>query len=183
MLPKLEPADLVFIASDSLISKLIRWGSANKDNRLAVVSHIAGVVYPSVGTIVEANLGGVEITQLINRYGRGKHRVAIFRAKNIPYETKRLMTQEACRRVGKRYGFVSILQHLVDHKIFGGKVVARKLEIPNSEICSELWGSIYQQFGFDFNKNLTPDAMFDFCINNPDKYLEILPLGRLEVKR
>ncbi len=176
---KLESVDLIFVSSTSLISKLILWGSKNKENKESLVSHVAGIIYPSVGILVEANITGVE-TSPLSKYSTSKHKVAIYRAKNIPKATKLLMSQEASRRVGKRYGFASILQHLIDHKLFGGKVIARKLEIPNSEICSELWGSIYKQFGYDFDKNMTPDGMLDFCINNPDKYQEIMPLERLE---
>lgn len=183
--PILRKGDLVFVVSTGIISRLILWGQKTVGLDTTSVSHVA-IVVDEDGALVEANPAGVELTNLYSRYCTPKHQVAIYRAINISELERELLAWEAKKRVGTRYGYPALLQQLIDRKVFGGRTVLRKLNLPFLEVCSETVAQVYSELGLNFGLGpgeAAPEEMLRFCKIHYAKYAPVLTLGSIEAMK
>lgn len=180
----LMPGDIVFTRGSGVLSRLIRFFSRTIGESRTMVNHVAIVVdggTPVTAKIVEA-LTTVQHNSLW-RYASPGNEVAVFRAKNLTVLQANFIAEEAMTYVGKTYGYLKLVTHLLDWCLMGAYVFRRLTPSDRYPICSWVVAHAYGSQGFDFGVSenaASPDDMWDFCLKNPDKYYEVLPLGRLD---
>jgi hypothetical protein len=170
----LKTGDILFVGGTGLISKIIRWGQGKNSD----ISHVAPIINPQ-GDIVEANPKGVERTNLWKRYYDAEHSMAIYRPFKMTDDQRDIFVAKCLERIGTPYGYVALLQHLIDNKIFGGRRVTRRWDIPGVEICSEEAVKVYGALGWTFGGNDQPQSMYDWCLAHPDIYAPVYKFGEI----
>ncbi|MDZ7721383.1 MAG: YiiX/YebB-like N1pC/P60 family cysteine hydrolase [candidate division KSB1 bacterium] len=180
-----QPGDIFFTRGTGFISKAIRLFSRSFGESRTRVNHVGLVVTAgSVKTcrVVEA-LHVVRRHSLWKRYGPPKpDRVAVYRPLNLSREEIEILVEEANEQVGKTYGYLKLLAHLLDWFLQGAYVFRRLTRNKNYPICSWLvahaCSKIDKHFGVDPGA-AQPDDIWDFVLSNPKKYMPVYPLGPL----
>jgi hypothetical protein len=164
------PGDIVLTRGNSWLAKAIRWGERTSGEDPSVVNHAAIVVEGgdlSSAVIVESDLR-------VRRVPIGKHHstdgVYVFRLPELTYDQRAFLVVEAEKLVGKQYGYLQILAQLVDHKLFAGRIIARRLLKKSPlDICSRLVAELFEKLGIVFGTPAfaaTPDDLFDWFSRN-----------------
>ncbi|MCK5767594.1 MAG: hypothetical protein KAH35_04385 [Candidatus Atribacteria bacterium] len=111
-----------------------------------------------------------------------KDLVAVYRATNLTAEQIKDIVVKAEKQVDKKYGFLMIAAHLLDWLFLGAYFFRRLISCEKYPICSWVVADAFAKAGKDFGIEVgmaTPDDIWDFVVNNPDKYKEIHPLKLL----
>lgn len=192
---ELHQFDVVLTASDSWLGNAIRWATRDSGEKPTLVNHSGMILAggkagtPDDAIITEALGDGVTLRYFTPAYGDGQDAVAVFAPRNLTERQKTLMAAYARDHIGDQYGYGKLLVHaarkwkparwLID-KIFP------KIAIEDQPICSFYVAKIFEAAGLDFgvkSQLATPDDIWDFCFNNPDKYdLVIWPLQKLHLQ-
>jgi hypothetical protein len=177
--------DLGFTRGKRFISKGIRFLTQGWKEDPSVVNHVFSVTAKGNvfnAEIVEA-LRHVTRHKLFEAYGNTDSKVAIFRPLNLTAEQEQIITKELLSDVGQGYPWWHFPLFAVDCLLFNEDVVARKLiDKSDLKVCSTKTACAFAKAGLFFGVkewSATPDDMWDFCVNNPDKYTMILPLTYL----
>jgi len=180
---RLQPGDIVFTAGDSLLSRLIRWGSRRLGESKTQVNHVGIITgYGSLLTaqVTEA-LWHVVTRRLWDGYGNKRTRVAIARPTNIELSTRVSIAREALRYTDRHYGWWKLMLHFGD-KLLGGVYFFRRLaQIKKYPICSFLVAECYGDYGYDFGVEVgeaQPDDIWDYCVAS-ENYKFLRPLERM----
>ena len=182
----IKPGDIFLTRGTSIISRLIRFFSRSIGESRTAVNHVGVVVKEgSLRTcvVVEA-LSKVKQHRLWERYGPpDDDSVAIFRPLNLSEEETNKIVAYAEKQVGRSYGYLKIIAHLLDWFFFGVYFFRRITNDSRYPICSWLVAYAFLQAGKDFNVEpgaAEPDDIWDFVNKNREKYSEIHPLMRLK---
>jgi len=111
-----------------------------------------------------------------------KDLVAVYRATNITEEQIKDIVAEAEKQVDKKYGYRMIVAHFLDWLFLGIYFFRGFVSGDKYPICSWVVADAFAEAGKDFGVEVgmaTPDDIWDFVVNNPDKYKEIYPLKLL----
>lgn len=144
-----------------------------------MVNHVGVVV--EEGTlqtcvVVEA-LSKVKQHKLWERYGPpDDDSVAIFRPTNLTEEEITKIVNYAEKQVGRKYGYLKIVAHLLDWIFFGIYFFRRFTSSGKYPICSWLVAYAFLEAGKNFNVDpgaAEPDDIWDFVTRNKDKYIEV----------
>ena len=193
----LESGDIFLTRGSSFISRAIRSFTRSIGEKRTKVNHVGLVVQRGdvkTAIAVEAQSKVVR-HRLWIRYGPPKKDlVAVYRATNLTVEQIKDIVVEAEKQVGKKYGYRMIIAHFLDWLLgrmlgwllgwqFSNVYLFRRL-IPGNKypICSWVVADAFAEAGKDFGVEVgmaTPDDIWDFVLNNPDKYKEIHPLKLL----
>jgi len=181
----LKPGDVFFTRGTSCLSRAIRVCTRSFGEKRSKVNHV-GVVVEEGGiqtaVVVEA-LSKVRKRRLWKRYGTSnKHQVAIYRAKNLKPEQIEIIVAEANEQVGRPYGYVKIIAHLLDWLLNGVYFFRRLTSDPRYPICSWLVAHSYSKAGKHFGVApgaADPDDIWDFVDKRADIYKPIIDLGSL----
>ena len=170
----LQAGDVVLTRGNSALARAIRWGQTSRGEEPTLVNH-ALLVHtggePRYARIVESD---VRV-----RYGMlGEFHAAdycyVFRPLNISPTQLSSIVNQAFIRIGEEYGYSQLLTQLVDNKLFGGRVLARRLfEKADRAVCSRLVAEAFAHHRYDFGVPsfaADPDQIFDFCTDNVEKY-------------
>jgi len=149
----LKPGDVFFTRGTSCLSHVIRVCTRSFGERQSKVNHV-GVVVEQDGVqtavVVEA-LSKVRKHRLWERYGPPKKdHVAVYRANNLNAEQIEIIIAEANEQVGRPYGYVKIIAHLLDWLLNGAYVFRRLTSDPRYPICSWLVAHSYSKAGKHF---------------------------------
>jgi len=193
----LEPGDIFLTRGCGLLSKAIRYFTRSIGEKRTKVNHVGLVVKKGdfkAAIVVEA-LCKVIRHKLWSQYGPPKKDcVAVYRATNLTVEEVKDIVAEAEKQVGKKYGFPMIAAHFMDWLLgrmigwlFGWQfsdVYLFRRVIPGNKypICSWVVADAFAEADKDFGVEIgmaTPDDIWDFIQDNPDKYKEIHPLKLL----
>ena len=180
----LKPGDIFFTRGTALISRLIRFFTRGLGEKRTRINHVGIVVEggsADLAVVVEA-LRTVRQHRLARRYADGRTQVAVFRAANLTDQEIATIVRAAQSYVGRRYGYVKIVAHGLDWILQGAYVFRRLTRNDNYPICSWLVAHAYAKAGKDFGVEpgaATPDDIWDFAEANPDKYVQVRPLGIL----
>jgi len=99
--------------------------------------------------------------------------VAVYRAINLTQEEVDKIVAEAESQVGKEYGYLKIVAHLMDWSLLGAYMFRRMVPDGKYPICSWLVFGVEPGAG-------TPDDIWDFVAERkPSKYEQIHPLKLL----
>lgn len=185
--PIVRAGDILFVRGSGILSRLIAWGERSKDeSESAYPSHVALIV-DDRGAIVEANSDGVDRTpDLFAKYSDAAHRVALYRPIGLSNIERLVMTNAGRRMVGSRYGYVELFVHLVDQKLFGGNVVARRLlkyAPARFEICSKVVAQAYAAIGRGWfgvpPYAAEPDDIYRWVRAHPVEFAPVFGFGQL----
>jgi hypothetical protein len=193
----LEPGDIFLTRGCGIFSWLIRFFTRSIGEKRTKVNHVGLVVQRGdvkTAIAVEA-LHKVMHHKLWLQYGPPKKDfVAVYRATNLAVEQIKDIVAEAEKQVDKKYGYRMIAAHFMDWLsgrivgwLFGWQfsdVYLFRLLIPGKKypICSWVVADAFAEADKDFGVEVgmaTPDDIWDFVVNNPDKYKEIHPLKLL----
>jgi hypothetical protein len=180
----LVPGDIVLTRSGGIVGWAIRLFTRSIGESRTKASH-TGIIVES-GTvesavIVEA-LSKVKRHPLGQRYGGANHEVAVFRALNLTDADLAGVVAKAETYVGRRYGYLKILAHWLDWVLQGAYVFRRLTNQDRYPICSWVVAYAFAEAGRHFGVEpgaATPDDIWDFVTENPDRYREVVALGRL----
>jgi hypothetical protein len=181
----LEPGDIFLTRGCGLISKAIRFFTQSIGEKRTKVNHVGLVVKKGdfkAAIVIEA-LCKVIRHKLWSQYGPPKKDlVAVYRATNLTAEQIKNIVAEAEKQVGKKCGFLMIAAHLKDWLVLGIYFFRRMIPGNKYPICSWVVADAFAEAGKNFGVEIgmaTPDDIWDFIQDNPDKYKEIHPLKLL----
>ncbi len=163
-LPRLVEGDVIFFRSNGRIARIIRKVTRTKGESETWANHEAVIVASVTKQIIEANPSGVELSSLL-KYCDGKTEIQIFRHIELKDNVRFSIANKALKKKGERYGFLSIPMQYLDHKFLQGAYVFRRINVPNSEFCSEVVDNLYQDHGYYLGSPrgcATPDCHHDY---------------------
>lgn len=175
--------DVLLVAGDSKLSKLIEKFERSPDQPPAIVSH--GAVLSGPDSVIEA------LTKVVERGFREAYigkRVAVFRPVHLGPEKCALVVMKARTYVGRTYGYVKIVAHLGDwlvSKMVGRNVFffRRLARMDNYPICTWVVGFAYDEVHERFGvppEVVQPDDIWNYVTRHPERYECVHPLGVLE---
>lgn len=181
----LEPADLFATRGRGWISKFIRFFTRSIGESRTKVNHVGVVTKGGTlrdAVVVEA-LSRVRRHKLVARYtGRRASDVAVFRAIDLTDDERQEIVQTAKSYVGRKYGYLKILTHVADWVLQGAYVFRHLTRGNRYPICSWLVAHAFKSAGkyFDVEPGAaSPDDIWDFIQDHPDKYETVVSLGPL----
>jgi hypothetical protein len=179
---QLQPADIFLTRGSGLISRAIRFFSRSIGESRTKVNHVGVVVGEGQlqdALVVEA-LSRVKRHTLWEQYGPlKKDLVAVYRPLNLTPDEAVTIVKEANEQVGKKYGYIKIIAHLLDWLLLGVYFFRRFANNGKYPICSWLVAHAYSKAGKYFGCEpdaAEPDDIWDFVNKNTDKYKEIYHL-------
>jgi hypothetical protein len=163
----LHPGDVVLTRSGGIVGWAIptftrHFGESRTEATHCAVVVIGGALYDAA--IVEA-LSTVRRHGLRDRYVGRRHYVSVFRALGLADDQIVRLVAKAESYLGRRYGYLKLLAQWADRLLQGAYVfdVSRaRMRIPS---VAGWWR--------------TPDDIWDFVGDHPDRFLRVLPLTRL----
>ena len=177
----LWPCDIVFCRSRGFISRAIRGVTQTRDEGPTVAAHVDCVVVP--GTLKSAIVIGALRTRsgvsqrTFFEYSPGTG-IAIARPIDLSRLEQDWIVSYLRRNLGKTYGYTKLFFQLLDHSLLGGRVFFRRMGVKSLPICSTLVAQAYASAGLDFGikaKAASPDDLWDFATNEPEKYKWPIP--------
>lgn len=183
MTVQLVPGDVFMTRGQGLFSRLIRFGTRRFGERRTKVNHVGLIVVG--GTIDEAI--AVEALSTVKRHGFARYRgtstdIAVYRPSDLTDEELQTIVAAAEGYVGRKYGYLKIAGHFLDWMLQGAYVFRRLTNNDDYPICSWVVAHAFLKAGKDFGVEAgaaSPDDISDFIDKHPERYEEILPLGRL----
>jgi len=180
---RLFPGDLVLVRGNALVSKAIRFMTRKSGEETTVVNHVG--VISSGGLLKYALLAEARWTykvhSLFDALAYTGQQVAIYRPKNISYETRKLIAARAASFKDTKYGWAKIVLHALDKLLNGAYLFRRLAFLPNRPICSYAAAVAYADYGFSFGVKpyqAQPDDIWDY-VTNSDNYDCIRPLEEI----
>lgn len=183
---QLNPADIFLTRGQSLLSRAIRWFTRSVGESRTIINHVGVVVTegPLNEVIVVEALRSVARHKLWDRYGPGsRNEVAVYRPINLTTEEMDTIVSTAESYVGRTYGYLKILAHLLDWLLLGAYLFRRLARMDDYPICSWLVAHSFAKAGKNFGLPpgaASPDDIWDFVNKNPDKYIVIYPLAPMK---
>jgi hypothetical protein len=183
----LQPGDVFLTRGRGLLSRLIRLFTRSIGESRTQINHVGLIVAPgSAATAVGVEaLSKVVRHPLGSRYGpRSGQEVAVYRPINLRPDEIAVVVSAAESYVGRKYGYVKIVAHLLDWLFLGIYLFRRLARMDNYPICSWLvahaFSKVEKTFGVPPGA-ASPDDIWDFVSSEPEKYRCVLPLGALPV--
>jgi hypothetical protein len=179
----LQPGDVFLTRGLGPLSRLIRVFTRGFGERRTQVNHVGLVVQeglPPVAVAVEA-LSRVRRHPLGSRYGRAsRQEIAVFRPLNLSEKEIATVVSAAEGYVGRRYGYLKIVAHLLDWLLLGAYLFRRLARMDDYPICSWLVAHSFAKVGKTFGVPpgaASPDDIWDFAVQETRKYKMVHPLG------
>ena len=167
-----QPCDIVLTQGHTFLSRAIRLFTRRFGESRTQVNHVGIVVMkgspPGDAIIVEA-LHKVQKHPLGQRYRNGRSDVAIYRPQNLTDKEKGLILGAANSYVGRSYGYLKIILHLLDWLLQGEYVFRRLGRMDSYPICSWLVANSYKYAGKTFrvaSGAASPDDIWDFVTDS-----------------
>lgn len=185
--PIVRAGDILLVRGSATISRLILWGERSKaDGEDAPLPSHAALIVDDHGGIVEANADGVDYTaDLFAKYDDIAHKIAIYRPIGLTSVQRSMVVLNGRRLQGRPYGYLELFVHMADQKLFGGRVVARKLLSvvgDRFEICSKVVAQAYagvRSFGVPAYA-AEPDDILRWVKAHPEQWAPVFTFGAME---
>jgi hypothetical protein len=182
----LKPCDVFLTRGNGFISKAIRFFTRSIGESRTKVNHVGIVVEDGTvktAVVVEA-LSMVKRHRLWDKYGTpAKDAVAVYRANNLNSEEIKTIVAEAEGQVGRKYGYLKVIAHLLDWALLGAYVFRRLADNGDYPICSWLVAHSFSKaekyFGVEPGA-ASPDDIWDFVKSHPDIYECVHKLKQLK---
>ncbi|MFA5354815.1 MAG: hypothetical protein WC291_11350 [Thermodesulfovibrionales bacterium] len=188
----LQPADIILVRGDSIISKIIRWGTRHLGEKRTKVNHAAmmtgfGVIAPSRanGIFIEA-ARKVWLQDLSVYRLKRNDQIAIYRCKDLTPEERTQIVSAAMDHYGEKYGFIRIIAAFGDYCLLGAYFFRRMVKQNKYPICSWIvahaYGRVEKNLGAPIGM-ATPDDIWDYVEENSHTHYDcIFPLQSIRVK-
>jgi hypothetical protein len=182
---ELQPGDVLVARGRGFLSTAIRFFTRRIGESRTKVNHVGVIVEggPLEDAVVVEALWKVVRRKLVEGYGdEDASEVGIFRPINLTEKEIRTVVEAANGYVGRRYGVLKLVAHLADWVLQGAYVFRRITRLDRYPICSWLVACSFDKAGKTFGVApgaASPDDIWDFCIRETDKYVEVLKLGPL----
>ncbi|MCA0448121.1 MAG: hypothetical protein LCH54_18025 [Bacteroidetes bacterium] len=167
----LQPCDIIHVRTNSMLGKLIRFFSKEKDGKPSWASHTAMVleVEENRVLIIEA-LATIKIHPLDDLIKSGN----AFKIDRISLgltQGQQLMVTTIARRYeGRKYGYPAIAAHFADWFLGGRYLVRKWMKMENYPICSWLVAYSYLKGAgirlTPYPEGAQPDDIMEFCESN-----------------
>lgn len=172
---KLQPADIVIINGQTLLSKAIKRFTKSIGESRTIASHV-GIGAPD-GDLIEA-LWTVKKHKIEEQYEESINRILVYRNTEITKDDRIFVAEKALEYVGRYYGPQKILAHAIDHILFDIYLFRKLCVMDNYPICSWVVAYAYDDIGYRFGvepKKATPDDIYDHIVYFSDwkKVLDI----------
>lgn len=181
----IESGDIFCTRAHTRLGRLIRWGGRDRGEDYTVVNHVGefttgGPLCEALG--VEALGHGVREHNIYQRYLKRQDGISIFHLTHLTPAQRRKVVRVARSYVGRRYGFVKIVAHVLD-ALFGRVYFFRRLcRMKCYPICSWVVAFAYAEVGVIFKgvakEGCQPDDIWDHCLMSRD-WCTVLPIQRL----
>ncbi|MCA0445326.1 MAG: hypothetical protein LCH54_03760 [Bacteroidetes bacterium] len=167
----LQPCDIIHVRANTLLGKLIRFFSKEKDGKPSWASHTAMVleVEGNQVQIIEA-LATIKIHPIEDLIKSGN----VFKIDRISlgltWGQQLIITTIARKYEGRKYGYPAIVAHFADW-LLGGRYLVRKwMKMENYPICSWLVAHSYLKGAgirlTAYPEGAQPDDIMEFCESN-----------------
>jgi len=181
---RLEPGDVVLTRSGGPLGWAIRTFTRHFGESRTKVTHSAVVVAggPLETTLIVEALSTVQRHALWDRYAGANKDVSVFRPLQLDADQIVRVVAKAESYVGRRYGYLKLLAHWADWLLQGAYVFRRLASEDRYPICSWVVSHAFAAADTHFGVEpgaATPDDIWDFVQDHPDRFLEVLPLGRI----
>ena len=167
----LETGDIVHIQKNSILARLVRWGTRAKGEEETWASHTALVLDVAHGVlIIEAISPRVTIRPMAV-YTRPGVRVVISRCPGgLTQREKASVVAKAREYCSRRYGYLKVAAHALDRLLNNRYLFRRLARVDNYPICSWLVAFVYDRsLGIQFSvppNAAQPDDILDSCVRN-----------------
>lgn len=183
--PALQAGDVFLTRGSGLVSRLIRFFTRSFGEPRTRANHVGVVVRggPFGEAVVVEALRTVKRRRLVKGYAGTRNHVAVFRPINLTDDERRVIVHAAQAYVGRKYGYLKILTHSLDWLLQGAYVFRRLTDSDNYPICSWVVAHAFAKAGKDFGVEpgaASPDDIWDFCVEETDKYQQVRELRPLE---
>lgn len=141
------PGDLVFVRSNGIMPKLIRFFEGRRDRGTARVNHVA-VIDPrgDVPFVVDAAIPRVRFREFTPTTWRNSE-VLVYRSASLPQWLRIVIALRAHAFVNARYDVLKLVAHALDWCL-GGRFVFRRMTNPSrGPICSFIAARAYRNSG------------------------------------
>jgi hypothetical protein len=179
--------DLMFTASAGGLGPSIRWGERARGEEPTEMNHV-GVVSkkgyitpptklpPEPAEVIESLWKTVEHPWYPAQ--KPGQEVSIWRYDGITALQEIIVVQRARKFVGSKYGWWKLFTHLADNKIFGGRLVTRRLlSVDSRPICSYTAASAFACAGIRTGaipaRAQSPDTMWDYVNATQTPWFEV----------
>jgi hypothetical protein len=176
---ELQAGDIFVTRGHTVLGRLIRFFSRSVGEDKSRVNHTGIIVDGAADDpiIVEA-LHTVKRYGIYSKYSGTSDDIAIFRPLNLTNEERAAIIQKAESYVGLKYGYLKIGAHFGDwvlNRITRKELhfFRRAMKMDRYPICSWVVAKSYEAGGKTFGVkpgDATPDDIWDFCLENPDKF-------------
>ncbi len=178
-----KPCDIFFTRGKTFLSTAIRIFGVGDDHK-AKINHVGIVI--EEGPINKANvieaLTKVKKHTIFDQYHNTSDKICIFRPLNLTQDESNKIIEKALSYENYKYGYLKLVTHFLDFFTGGNYIFRRLTNSDNYPICSWVVAHSYKaadkNFGCDACK-ANPDHIWDFCVNNPDKYSNVFQLQRI----
>ncbi|MBN8707222.1 MAG: hypothetical protein J0L62_15225 [Bacteroidetes bacterium] len=167
----LQPCDIIHVRTNTLLGKLIRFFSKEKDGKPSWASHTAMVleVEGNQVQIIEA-LATIKI-HLLDDLIKSGNGLKIDRISLGLTQGQQLMITTIARRYeGRKYGYPAIAAHFADWFLGGRYLVRKWMKMENYPICSWLVAYSYMKGAgirlTAYPEGAQPDDIMEFCESN-----------------
>lgn len=182
---ELLPGDIFLSRGNAPHKKIIRLGERTIGEKPSRVNHTGMIVMQSIAMwahCVEA-LVTVQEHPIWDAYHGTRDDVAVYRCKDLTDEQRKDLARYARSYKGRKYGWLKIGTHFLDWCVGGAYFFRRLTNSDKYPICSWVVAQSYSKLGLNFGCDpgaANPDDIDDYVLSHPEKYEEIIPLGRLE---
>lgn len=183
MAVKVEIGDILGYSGGGFLGKTIKWFEKGYHETPSVLSHCG--LFVNDGSIKNVNVieaifpTGVLYRRFWTHYADDLHKCYLIKPMNLTTQERLALSKIAFQYVGHPYGTLKIIPHAIDGLL--AKILHKRditlfrnlCKVDTFPICSYLVAKAYSTFDLDFGikgSMATPDDIWDFAINNPDKY-------------
>ncbi len=164
--PGFQRADIIVTSSNSLLSKLIRWGERIGEEEKSVVSHIELYAFNGFTISQDWECRFQPLTDHFN----GREKVWLIKPLALSDESRNAVLAEAVKDTiaGKEYDTTQILGFLF-YKLTSWKKLKQLVQVPKKEVCSTAVMKWYKKTNIfnELPKIAAPDDFWDYIHSNP----------------
>jgi hypothetical protein len=181
---ELQPGDIFLTRGTGFLGRAIRFFTRRIGESRTKVNHVGIVVQggPLGQAVVVEALRTVKRHRLIDEYGGERDQVAIFRPLRLNVQQLHMVVTVANGFVGRRYGYGTIVLHVLDWVLQGAYVFRRLGDMDDYPICSWLvaqaYGAVNVHFGVAPGA-ASPDDIWDYVTTHPAEFVEVRGLERV----
>lgn len=167
MEPWLEPGDIVFTRATGLFAAMLRAVQRRRGEQPTSIDHCGVVVV--AGTVRDALIVEAEarVMRRTIAEGHANARVAVYRCVVAHKPVREQIAAAAERYVGRGYGYVKGVLHILDWAIGGRYVFRRFAGMDRYPICSWVVAHACAETGISFGVDVAeaqPDDIWDYVI-------------------